>query len=256
MENQLNKHSVRFNTFEDLEVYLAKQINNLNLDQEYSILAHQVNTSYDIFNNRKFCVPEILHTKLNSIFEYGFSISEYSTIYGTARLIGSSEENVVNKLLNYNYYINIDHRLICIIAIPKHIKVNGQNIEYSTYKNLSAINNIPELVAEYKKYSVLPEFHHFKCCLFDAIKGYRSLPKCYMLGAIEIDKENQTYVYYTSGTHLSTQSEQVKSLHQESIEKAINNLYAKNQTTSLKTIIVKSYLNEHAWREAQNELDV
>ena len=118
MENKLGKHSVRFNTLQELEAYLAKQINHLNLDQEYSILAHQVNTSYDVFNNRKFCVPEILHAKLNSIFEYGFSISDYSTIYGTARLIGSSKSNVANKILRYNYYKNIEHKLICIIALP------------------------------------------------------------------------------------------------------------------------------------------
>lgn len=256
MENKLGKNSVRFNTLQELEAYLAKQINHLNLDQEYSILAHQVNTSYDVFNNRKFCVPEILHAKLNSIFEYGFSISDYSTIYGTARLIGSSKANVANKILSYNYYKNIEHKLICIIALPKYVKVNGRNVEYSTYKNLSANNHIPELVEEYKKHGVLPEFHHFKCCLFDAIKGYRSMPKCYMLGAIEIDKETQTYAYYTSNTHLSSQSEHVKNLHQESVEKAIINLYKKNETTSLETIIVKSYLSEHSWREVQNELDV
>ena len=67
----------------------------------------------------------------------------------------------------------------------------------------------------------MPETHHFKSCLFDAIKAYEELPVCYNVGILLYDEKSEEYTFYDPQTHLIGLSEEEKSQHNAAIEKKV-----------------------------------
>lgn len=198
-----------------------------------------------------------ISNKIKSILKNGFSISNYSTLCGTARLLGSSKVINAENILDYRYYENHSDILICIIAIPKFIEFNGKKIEYSSFEgesNHDISHNLRKAYGDIVKY--IPDAHHRKCSLFDAVKGFEELPKSYFLGILNLNYENDTFEFINPKSHLIFKSEEENQLHKYKIVEKLVAIYDKYQTSDMAKVIVKSYKDEENVRFAENDFDI
>lgn len=230
----------------DAEKYLNEVLKKLRADQEYNILAHQISSYYINYKTDTLYEEEI-----NSMLKRGLYISKYSSMFGTLSLLGEINSNTVNKILNYSYYSNTPKKAILIVAMPKYVNINGKKIEFSSYKGLSAKDKAEPIVAEYKKVGFVPEMHHFKSCLFDAIKGYSEMPTYFNVGAIIIDEKNNTCTIYDAQTHLSCFNQESRQKLNEAIENKVNEMFSNLNAKSIEEAMAKAYMKEHAWREEE-----
>lgn len=254
VNNLAKENEIKFDAKDKLERYLTGIVLRLNEDGEYNLMAHEVKYSCALRNKSKI---ENLELVMSHIFKEGFDVNGYPTVFGTIALMGSSMiGDVVSKMVNYDYYRSQKDKIICFFAIPKYITICGRKVEFSSFNGTSARLPDQELVIAYKNQGLMPEFHNFKCCLLDAIKGHANLPKCYNLGAIEIDTENGKYTYYNSGTHLSYQDENFKLHHARAIEEKAVSLFKKYGTTDLKKVIIGEYKKDIAWLNEQLDFDI
>ena len=248
-----NLQTINFSSKEETETFLTNIFHKLNSQQEYNIYLHQIK-NYCTF--KKLQGSSAIKHKIESIVLNGFEISKYSTLSGTAKLIGSTQNINTDKILNYKYYSHLKHIATCIIAIPKYINIDGRNIEYSSFNGKDAWDFPQELTDEYiKQNKSKPDLHHYKCCLFDSIKDLNKLPSFYLLGIIENDN-NSSYSFTFSNNHISNLEQKEVQEHESHVSNLIRKLYEKYQTMENKEIIVKSYLDFESHYEDLSNLDI
>jgi len=254
-ENKTNYKTSIFKSENEVKEFLTNLFHEVNNQQEYNIYLHQINDYYD--DVRNLYGEKAIKSRISRILKSDFSISSYSALSGTAMLIGSTKNLDVNKLLNYEYYKNLDCVAVCVIAIPKDIKVNDEIIEYSSFEGKDSWHFPEELTKEYLKHRLTkPELHHYKCCMFDAIKRYKELPQCYMLGVLQTEKVKNKYSFIRSYDHLSRCDEEKVKKHDKLIENYIVDLYDKYNTKDLKKIIVSSYIDAQNYYDQVNDFEV
>jgi len=202
------------------------------------------------YDNSPFFEQEVA-----SIFKNGLHLLKYASVFGTLSLIGEINPDTAQQILDYKFFYNTLPKAIVITAVPKYVCVNGKKIEFSSYGGSSSKSKCPPLVEEYKKVGVMPEGHHFKRCLLDAVKGYKGMPTYYNVGAIVVGEEKDACIFYDSQTHMSDFKQENKQNYDKFIENKVNDLYKQFNTTNLESIIVQSYLQEHAWREEETLLN-
>ena len=165
---------------------------------------------------------------MSDIFKHGFDVNGYPTVFGTMSLLGSSNNHKsASNIVNYNYYSNQKNKIICLLAIPKYVIVDEKTIEFSSFNGTSSKMPDKDLDTLYKKHGYSPDLHDYKCCLLDLIKSRLNLPRCYTLGAIEIDHQSGQYIYYNNDTHLSYQNNDFKTQLNQDIEKKTLSLFKK-----------------------------
>ena len=242
----------KFKQESELESFLYEVLNKLNQKGEFNIFLHQINEG----GYKAFGVVNGINLKIKSILKHGFFISNYSSICGTARLLGSSKQAKVDEILDYRYYQNHSDISICVIAIPKYIECNGKKLEYSSFEGKSNHDLDDKLRESYGRLiKYIPDSHHRKCSLFDAIKGYKELPKCYFLGVLKMNYQTDEYEFINPETHLIFKNDSEIKLHDKEVVDKITALYDKHQTKDMSEIIVKSYKEEESIRSAESDFD-
>ena len=98
-----NYTAIKLNNEIELQDYLKTQISKVNKMAECNILIHQIN-NFDDFNNQNH--KEVEMRKMHSIIKSGLRVSQYASIFGTMKLLGSSKDNIANKIVNYKFYNN------------------------------------------------------------------------------------------------------------------------------------------------------
>ena len=243
---------IKFKNENDLCNHLQNLINKLNEKSEFNVFLHQINEG----GYKSFGVVNGINLKIESILKHGFFISKYSTLCGTARLLGSSKEIKTDNILDYRYYNNYSDISICIIAIPKYVEFNGKKLEYSSFEGKSNHDLDDKLRDAYAKFNIsIPDAQHRKCSLFDAVKGYKELPKCYFLGVVNMNYQTDDFEFINPKTHLIfKEDEEIKSHDKEIIDK-IASLFDKHQTKDMSEVIVKAYKEEELIRSAESDFD-
>jgi len=251
--NKCDKYN--FANLEELESFLQDLFYSLNRQQEYNIFIHQINDYYDNLNN--LYGTDMIKYKMKRIINDGFKIGDYSTLSGTSKLIGSTENLDIKDVVSYDYYRRTECKALCIVAIPKKVKVQGATLEYSSYNGVDSWSFPEELTQEYENQGVKkPELHHYKCSLFDAIKKYNDLPNCYLLGLVRIEPRNSKFRYYNPKTHLAFKSEEEQKYHDELVENHIIELYNKYNTTDIKSLIVHAYKDFQDYYDYLSDFDI
>lgn len=249
----MNIERIKFDDKNALGVYLLNLIEKLNQDDEYNIFLHQINEcGYKGFN-----INNVLEVKINSIFANRLRISHYSSLSGTTKLMGTSKNFNVDKILDYNYYNFKDKIAVCVIAIPKYIIFHGEKLEFSSYKGKTNHDIDDELAELYKsEFQHLPDAHHRKCSLFDAVKTYHELPRCYMLGVVNIKLSENLVEFINPNSHLiyHTNEEALAHKHQLAIE--VDKLFDKYSCSTPASAIVRAYKDEDELRYQESLFDL
>jgi hypothetical protein len=129
-------------------------------------------------------------------------------------------------------------------------------IEYSSYFGQSAVDKPQKLKEEYQIRGSVPEVHHFKCCVFDAIKGYSDLPQTYMYGVVAINEKNGRFTFYDPKTHLIYLGDEANKTHDTMVEQKLKALRERYNTSNIEELIVCAYKQEEAWRDEELVFDV
>ncbi len=235
------KHN--FKNREEIKIYLLEQMNELNRKGEFNIFVHQINN----YKNYLDSGEDVLQKKICGIIDDGLRLGEYSSIFGTTNLVASSLERNVDPVIDYNYYRNSDFPIL-VVAIPKYINVDGNNVEYSSYKN-NVEGAREEIKQEFRSNGIYESNHNVKSCLFDVLKGYSNLPKHYILG-IFTQTDNE-YSYIENKEHLKNLSNVDFQKYKDCIANKIKNKYVEFSTDEPLTLMVKSYQKEQKWRDEQ-----
>ena len=96
---------------------------------EYNLYLHKV---YDFDENGRSWNGRTCRTNMFGIFKYGLSKSKYSSVQQTSVFSGIFDESSADKVLNYNYPWPTTEQIILIMAIPKNVKINGFDVNFST----------------------------------------------------------------------------------------------------------------------------
>ena len=245
---------VRFENEKSLEMYLSVLMSKLDKDDEYNIFLHQINEC----GYKGFKISDVVECKIQSIINNKLKISHYSSLSGTTRLIGTSKDIDIENLLDYNYYNFHDRVAVCVIAIPKFISFHGEQLEFSSYNGKTNHDLDDELVLAYKaeNSNSLPDAHHRKCSLFDAIKTYHELPKCYMAGVMSINRGTDSYEFINPNSHLVYKSEEQIKTHKQQMAEEVDKLFEKYQTSTPATAIVRAYKDEDELRYHESLFDL
>jgi len=239
----------KFDNKEELRTYLNDLITKLNKIDNFNILIHQINSFNNSINNNPD--EDIRIRKMKSIIKNGLHVSQYASIFGTLKLLGSSREDVANKIVDYKFY-NKETCACCIFAIPKYVNVGAKTYEYSSFKGCSSENLPEELQQEYKKNGGIPELKHAKCSLIDVNKGFDELPTYYLLGSI-YETQNNEYYFINPHIHLSEMPKYEFETFRNNLGKKILETFDSFNTDDLCKIFVKSFLKEEPLRD--NSLD-
>ncbi|MBQ3495010.1 MAG: hypothetical protein IJA69_06295 [Clostridia bacterium] len=256
IETEKNKcQSTKFDNIDDAKKYVWKLFSFLNNQQEYNIFIHQIQPDIDVMD--KIYGTEKIKRTLQDILSTGFKISKYGTLSGTAKLVCSTNNIDLDSIFGYDYYKGLDCKALCIVAIPKWAKVEGEVVEYSTFNGEDAWTFPKELTKEYEKTGQSkPELHHYKSSLFDAIKKYNELPNCYLLGVLKLEQKTNDFAFYNPKTHLAFMSAENQLKHDKLVENHVVGLYEKYQTTDVKKLIVAAYKETQAYYDYLNDFDV
>lgn len=244
---------IKFDNKNEMAKYFKNLFEEMNKAEEFNIYVHQVNDFHEN-DTRHLKKRTLIKHRVAAILKTGLKLHEYSTLTGTTQLVGNTSNICLKNLFDYNYYKCANYKALCIYAIPKYIEIDGQQVEFSSYKGLTAYDFPEELKEVYQKYSGVPVRHHFKCSLFDAIKEYDDMPIFYNLGVLQF--ENGVITFVKTSPHLYEMDEESRNLHDETMAKKAKNLFEKYETNSLEEVIVKSYLEEESWRDEQNMMDI
>jgi len=243
-----NVETKTFDNKEEIKNFLMSLFSKIHASQEYNIYLHQINDYYDDVQNLNGA--SVVKHRAESIIRNGFSISRYSALSGTAKLVGDTQGLNINNVLDYEYYKKLDCVATCVIAIPKYIDIDGDKVEYSSYQGKDSWHFPEQLTKEYEKVSKYkPELHHYKCCLFDAIKQHNDLPMCYMLGVLQIENDKNKYSFIQAASHLSNLGPAEVKEHNDYVGGLVRRLYEKYKTKENEKIIVNSYLEIQPYYE-------
>lgn len=251
--NECDKYN--FTNLEELSSFLLNLFHRIDQQQEYNIFIHQINDYYDNFNNLHG--TDMIKYKMKRIIDEGFKIGDYSTLSGTTKLIGTTRNLDINNVVDYDYYRRTECKALCVVAIPKNVKVQGETLEYSSFNGVDSWSFPEELTQEYESHGIKkPELHHYKCSLFDAIKKYNDLPNCYLLGLVRIEPKNSKFRFYNTKTHLAFKSEEEQSYHDKLVEDHIVELYEKYNTRDIKSLIVHAYKDFQDYYDYLSDFDI
>lgn len=253
---------MRFQNENALANELSLLLDELNKKGEFNIFLHQINEG----GYRSLGILNGIPQKIESILKNGFSISKYSTICGTARLIGSSKDVQIDEILDYNYYNTDANKSISVIAIPRFIEVDGQQVEFSSF-NEKSNHDIDKTLKDiyFQETRYLPDAHHRKCSLFDAVKRYNELPKCYMLSVVNFNYITDCFEIINPLTHLIFKNEDEINNHKNGMSVCVKNLLEKHNVKAnesgltqreIAKAIVKSYQEEDELRFAESMFDL
>lgn len=236
---QEKKH---FDTREDIKKYLVEILRELNKRGEFNIFVHQIN------NFRDFWVSDgDIQQKIDGIFRNGLRIGDYSSLFGTTNLACVSSSLDADLILDYDYHHEQTFPT-CVIAIPKYIFVDGEKVEYSTYKSNS--KGVREEIRQaFEQKNINVDGHHLKRSIFDAIKGYRNLPHHYVVGIVR--KEEKGYSFVENLGQLKNANDEQYQNYQNVIAEKIKQAYQEYNSKNPIDLIVKSYQKEQKWRDAQ-----
>lgn len=243
-----------FTSETETKQYLEDLFSNLNEVQEFNIYLHQINGFRDNMTN--LFGKDIMLSKLNNLIKTGLNLSYYSSLSGTSILQGSTKNIDVDSVLNYDYY-NEKDKVVCVIAIPKYMKIDNELVEYSSYKNVEARCISEELREKYlQKIGHVPDLRHRKGSLFDAVKQFDNLPKEYMLGVLMTNSGKNEYEFVKLNSHYAFLSQEKQDAHDKHVATKIKKLYKKYNTTDTEEIIVKEYMNLEKYYEQEDMMEI
>lgn len=243
---------IKFQNKNELEKYVSGLLCKLDEKEEFNIYLHQISDWGDYLID----MDKIVDYRISSILENKLKISGYACLCGTAKLMGSTKEVSAKDILDYRYY-KMDTIAVCLIAIPKYIEVDGKKLEFSSHNGHNSWNLSQELLDEYvKKFGHLPDRQHMKSSIFDVVKRYNELPKCYMLGVEIMDEKDNKFEFVESKTHLIDKNDEEKKLHDKALADEVTKLYEKYNTKDMTQIILEAYKEELPLREAESEFDL
>jgi len=188
--SKIEKQVLKFATCEKLEEYLKKYFEEINNVDELQIFAHQINDyRYDGINDPT--------KKLNRILESGLMANDYYTTEGTMICLGSSKDKeIVKKIIDYDYHRV--HGKDCrqyptlILAFPKRVKVNGQEVEFASSKysrNVpDGLTNLTQLMESKAKTRITVHRQYTPCTWLDVVYQSRYSPKDNLL-AVEVNEK-------------------------------------------------------------------
>lgn len=244
---------VKFDNKEELENYFQKLFQDINQLGVFNIYVHQVNDFHEC-DTRHLSKRTLIKRRVAAIIKNGLLLDAYSTLTGTTQLVCNTQNIKLDKLFEYNYYNCATYKALCIYALPKFISIDGKMVEFSSYKGLTSYDFPKELMEEYKRQTSVPVRHHLKCSLFDAIKGYGSMPKHYSLGVLQFEDEKVSFI--KTSPHLYEMDEAMQQLHNRTMERKVKNLYEKFGTDKTEEVIVKAYMEEEKWRDEQALMEI
>lgn len=187
--------TIEFTNIVDYKNFLGGNLTQIAEDMEYNIFMHCVTGNTNYFPNKYATVDEEIKKKVEGIMRHGLNLDgaqdygNYGSINGTAKFFGNSKEVNPLEIVNYDYFSYMNTVNSIIIAIPKYININGEQVEFSSYKG-----------------SMKHAAQHIKDCLFDLIKGCY-LPVEFIWAHQIIDNKNGSAVINLNERHLSLLSD-------------------------------------------------
>ena len=226
-----------FSSVDEYRNYLQDFLNNLTKTGDYNIYIHQV-------CSHKTFLFDTIEEKIKGIKKYGLTI-DYPTICGTAAFMGNTQDIDVDKIINYSFSNKETQFSSFIFALPKYVKVDGKNVEYSSIDGKAcsySYNEQPDkLMQKYKSCcTFMPKMPTIKFCLFDTI-NYSEIPNCFNLGLQTIDS-NGNIAFEFNTNHISCLNKTEKQIIFDKIEQDVEYVYKKYGTKNLIDLIVKAYL--------------
>lgn len=203
--------------FKDRKDYKDFLKNTLeNLGEEYNVHLHIISLFGHDFRWRNCSPIEMLDQKTFGILNEGLRLDlhpvyRYSAMRGTTCYYGTNYKIDLNEVLDYVYdRANDPIKRVVIFAIPKYIEIDGQKVEYSSYKGACTPSRCTPEVKEdlenaYKTINHnINGNHHTKFSLFDCtLSEHMVIPKEYILGVQQYDTEKDEYSFLINENHVS-----------------------------------------------------
>lgn len=237
------ENTIKFKSRKEAEQHLVDIMNDLNKKGEFNIFVHQINNFRDFWNTG----GDIIQKKIDGIMRYGLKLGDYASLLGTTNLACVSSSLDADSILNYDYHRESSFPT-CVIAIPKFIDVDGEKVEYSTYKS-NSMDAQKQIKNVFNDKKIWIDRHHLKVSIFDAIKGYRDLPKHYIVGILK--KVDGGYDFIENTEHLRFANSEQFQNYQNVVAEKIKDAYHEYNSKDPIDLIVKSYQKEQKWREDQ-----
>ena len=214
---------LNFSTEEEYRKFLEEKLQALQKDGEYVIFMHEI-CEYAYGDDK-----DTVENKKRNILARGLRFSRYGSIVGTTKMIGEVGTLSIDDIINYSYYKERSGvRTSLILAFPKYITINGEKVEFVTYKGTTTRDGDPKIIAELKdlyakgaKYGAVPsEGEDMKYCMLDIAVKYGDLPTIYNLGIQEVDLDRGTFAFLSQGEHYSQKGAEYRKEFDESLEQA------------------------------------
>lgn len=239
-------YNLSFNSREEYRKFLQKHLVEISKNEDFNIFLHCVTTHTPYMLRRNNSKEQEIKDKISGIWKIGLDLNgaqdygSYGSINGTARFMGDAQSVDLDRIINYDYVSHSKRVHSFIFAIPKWIDVDGETLEFSSYKDVM-----------YK-----PSEHH-KSCLFDVSKG-RYMPTAFILACQEAVGEDEIFDITINDNHFAflsqSDKEQITNGFAEKIKKVMGRCKDKYNTTNIKDVLDKM-TDEHLYmiRDFLNE---
>lgn len=180
--------------------YLKNYLGDVSKQNDYNLFVHK---AYDF--NEYGRIESSSRNNMKNIIVNGLNLSKYSSIQQTTVYKGDLNSNKADDILNYDYPWSVSEQVIVIVAIPTSLKINKNDIDFSTP------------VFSFAEYNTRKDSTKNQYTMaYDAL-NYTSVHKEFILGAIVTNFPNQSeenylkngknYEFYINENHYSKLSE-------------------------------------------------
>lgn len=245
---------LQFNNESKLKTYLACELSKLDNICPSNIFIHHIR-DYSRGDYNLVGAKTVL-SKLDSILKYGFIVSQYASIGGTMMGIGQSLNMNIDKIIDYEYYKDLELTAKIIFAFPKYVRVKDKDLEFTSYNGKTNVMEMNELIDLYRaKTGGKPCNHHLKFCVLDAIKDYAYLPKNYVLGVLLKYRNKEGYEFLNPHTHLMYGGKDAFDNHQREVEDKVVGLYDKHGE-NLDKVIISQYQSDMEYFDQLSNMEI
>ena len=181
---------LEFSSEKDYLNYLTREFADVEKIGEFNVFTHCVTTYSPYYGFKMEDKEKEITQKIEGILTNGLNLDgtniygKYGSIRCTAKLQGVANRNLnIKKIAQYDYFSNTRYIHNIILLIPKNIKIDDKDVNFSSFYN-----------------DVNKSSQHSKVCLFDAVKDEFCPPE-FTFGYQVFNPETQTFVFYKNEEH-------------------------------------------------------
>ena len=235
---------LKFETEEEYKTFLEGKLQALKKDGEYVIFMHEM------YEHAYGVDKSSLKEKKIGTLDNGLSYSKYASIIGTTKMVGDVDKISADDIINYSYYDEKKEGIkpSLILAFPKYITINGEKVEFVTYKgetprskNSTIVKELKDIYRHGTKYGFVPATEDMRYCMLDVVVKYGHLPAIYNLGIQERNLDDGSFTFISKGKHYSQKKPHERKEFDKSLEEECLKEIERFGVSDMPGLMVKSY---------------